>query len=61
MNDTTFLLLIGTLGIVWWACVWGVFDMVVSFTKRPLLCYGIGIAFITAFLYQYPAIADRLI
>ena len=61
MDDTTFLLLIGTLSIVWWACVWGLFDAFVNFTKRPLFCYTIGILVIFLFLYQYPAIADRLV
>ncbi len=61
MDDTTFLLLIGTVSILWWACVWGLFDTFVSLTKRPVLCYSIGLVVLVVFLYKNPQVADRLI
>jgi hypothetical protein len=61
VSDTTLLLLIGVLTVVWWACIWGLFDMVVTFTKRPAFCYILGIVVIFIFLYKNPEIADRLL
>ncbi len=60
-GDTTLLLLLGTITVIWWACVWGVFDALVQFTKRPFFMYSIGIVVIVAFLFANPHIADRLL
>ncbi len=61
MRDTTLLLLLGTVTVIWWASIWGLFDAFVQKTKQPLLLYSLCIAVIVSFFYANPDIADKLL
>jgi hypothetical protein len=61
MEDTTLLLLLGLITVLWWACVWGLFDAFVNLTKRPLFIYTLVLFVIVAFMYANPEIGDKLL
>lgn len=61
MEDTTLLLLLGFITVLWWACVWGLFEAFVSLTKRPLVIYTLVLLVIVSFMYMNPDIGDKLI
>ena len=61
MEDTTLLLLLGFVTVLWWACVWGLFEAFISLTKRPIFVYVVVLFVIIAFMYMNPEIGDRLL
>jgi hypothetical protein len=54
-------LLLGVLVIFWWAGVWGILEILVQKTKRPLLFYSLMVAFVIVVVFSRPELLEHFL
>ncbi len=54
-------LLLGVLVIFWWAGVWGILEILVQKTKRPLLFYSLMVAFVVVVVFSHPELLEHFL
>jgi predicted membrane channel-forming protein YqfA (hemolysin III family) len=54
-------LLLGVLVIFWWAGVWGILEILVQKTKRPLLFYSLMVAFVVVVVFSRPELLEHFL
>ncbi len=54
-------LLLGVLVIFWWAGVWGILEILVQKTKRPLLFYSLMVTFVVAVVFSHPELLEHFL
>ncbi len=54
-------LLLGVLVIFWWAGVWGILEILVQKTKRPLLFYSLMVGFVILVVFSHPELLEHFL
>lgn len=54
-------LLLGVLVIFWWAGVWGILEILVQKTRKPLFFYSLMVAFVVLVVFSNPELLEHFL